>query len=138
LAATLYVLSTAAGITRRGRQVAWSSLIGATCQIGSVAILVPLVGIVGFGFGAVIGRIAALGILSRAVSDMAPLSASFAWVLAAAVGIIAWIQVLAADASETLFLRLGIVGLTLALGAVALAWFVRGPRPGELTEGAAR
>jgi O-antigen/teichoic acid export membrane protein len=125
LPAVLYVLTTAAGIVRRGPWVAWSSLLGAATQIVSIALLLPVLGLPGFAAGAILGRVTSLVVLSRGVADTARLPVTAIVILAGAIGAAIWVQTLNAEPTGNLVVRLAVAVIAAVAGAVLLWVWVR-------------
>jgi O-antigen/teichoic acid export membrane protein len=113
----LYILTTAAGISFRGSWVTLALSFGATLQVAVVALLVPEWGIVGVAVGALLGRLTALALLSRGVTDTVHVSAPTALMILIATGTTFVVQRLNADPPETIAFRL-------AIAAVAGAWAI--------------
>jgi hypothetical protein len=117
LTVVLYILTTAAGISFRGSWVALALSLGAMLQVAAVALLVPILGIVGFAVGALLGRLAGIALLSRGVADTVRVSARTALTILTAVTATLLVQQLNADSSHT-------IGIRLAIALTAIVWAV--------------
>jgi len=126
LISLLFVLTTAAGIGYRGAPVAYSATAGAVTQVALVIMLVPILGLGGFGIAAVSGRLVAIALLGRAVSHIARFGAVTLTCLCLAVPEVAAIQWLNETPSTTWAIRaicavVGATGIGLVLYRIVVA-----------------
>jgi hypothetical protein len=120
LAGAFYVLLVAAGITGRGRSVAFAAVSGAAIQVLATAILLPALGFPAIGASATIGQGVALILLARVVgSQIYGTSGALALMFAGSVAMVGlgWLNL---TPSETLVFRLLLAAMAALLGGLTV------------------
>jgi len=124
LAGPSYVFTTGAGILERGASVAAAAVVGAAVQIVGSFLLLPVMGLQGYGYAALAGRMVTLVLLAIFVRRLIRLSVG-TWVAFGLVLIlVAAIQFLNAQPDATFWLR---AVLSVASVMVAIWLVVRAP-----------
>jgi O-antigen/teichoic acid export membrane protein len=128
LVAVAYVLTTTAGVTRRGRWVALASLVGAATQLLVTVLLLDAQGVGALGVASMVGRATALLLLVWVVRDVGrPSLAGFAALGLGVLGSIVLVPLV--ESSGSLQLRLGIALAATAITALVVGSTWRGMRP---------
>lgn len=113
-----YVLLVAAGVTGRGRAVAYAAISGALLQVVTTATLLPWLGLQAVGIAAVLGQAAAILLLVLAVGSSVHRGLESVLVMYAGGFSAMLLQALNSTPDSSLLLRIGVA----AIAAYAAVW----------------